>query len=183
MALEAFKGDQVDWRTENSAKDWATGYDFPAVNEKRVVLEEFPNRSSGIMQAFALNIRREQFKDPRVRRALNFAFDFEEMNKQIFFDQYKRISSYFDGTELASSGVPQGKELEILEAVRAEVPPEVFTTPYKNPVGGSPEPMRENFARRCVCSRRPDTRCVSANWSMARPVRLLRSNCSRQSGL
>jgi microcin C transport system substrate-binding protein len=145
VALEAFKGDQVDWRTENSAKDWATGYDFPAVTEKRVVREEFPDRGSGIMQAFAFNIRLDKFKDPRVRRALNFAFDFEEMNKQIFFGQYKRISSYFDGTELASSGLPEGKELEILEAVRAEVPAEVFTTVYKNPVGGSPDAVRENL--------------------------------------
>jgi microcin C transport system substrate-binding protein len=145
VALEAFKGDQVDWRTENSAKNWATAYDFPAVTEKRVLLEEFPNRSSGIMQAFALNIRRDKFRDPRVRRALNFAFDFEEMNKQIFFDQYKRVSSYFDGTELASNGLPQGKELEILETVRAEVPAEVFTTAYTNPVGGSPEAVRENL--------------------------------------
>ena len=145
VALEAFKGDQVDWRTENSAKNWATAYDFPAVNDKRVLLEEFPNRSSGIMQAFALNIRRDQFRDPRVRRALNFAFDFEEMNKQIFFDQYKRISSYFDGTELASSGLPDGKELEILETVRAEVPAEVFTKAYTNPVGGNPEAVRENL--------------------------------------
>jgi microcin C transport system substrate-binding protein len=145
VALEAFKGDQVDWRTENSAKNWATAYDFPAVNDKRVLLEEFPNRSSGIMQAFAMNIRREKFRDPRVRRALNFAFDFEEMNKQIFFDQYKRISSYFDGTELASSGLPDGKELEILETVRAEVPAEVFTKAYTNPVGGNPEAVRENL--------------------------------------
>src|SRR5207237_10886912 len=145
VAREAMKGDQVNWSTENSAKNWATAYDLPAVNDKRVLLEEFPNRSSGIMQAFALNIRREQFKDPRVRRALNFAFDFEEMNKQIFFDQYKRISSYFDGTELASSGLPQAKELEILETVRAEVPAEVFTTAYTNPVGGSPEAVRENL--------------------------------------
>ena len=145
VALEAFKGDQVDWRLENSAKNWATAYDFPAVTEKRVLLEEFPNRSSGIMQAFALNIRRDKFGDPRVRRALNFAFDFEEMNKQIFFNQYKRINSYFDGTELASSGLPQGKELEILETVRAQVPAEVFTTPYANPVGGSPEAVRDNL--------------------------------------
>jgi microcin C transport system substrate-binding protein len=97
------------------------------------------------MQAFALNIRRDKFKDLRVRRALNFAFDFEEMNKQIFFNQYKRVSSYFDGTELASSGLPQGRELEILETVRAEVPSEVFTTPYTNPVGGSPEAVRDNL--------------------------------------
>jgi microcin C transport system substrate-binding protein len=145
VALEAFKGDQVDWRAENSAKNWATAYDFPAVAEGRVLREEFPNRSSGIMQAFALNIRRDKFRDARVRRALNFAFDFEEMNKQIFFGQYKRVSSYFDGTELASSGLPQGRELEILETIRAEVPVEVFTTAYTNPVGGNPEAVRENL--------------------------------------
>ncbi|MDB5616986.1 MAG: hypothetical protein JWQ24_1224 [Tardiphaga sp.] len=145
VALEAFKGDQVDWRTENSAKNWATAYDFPAVAEKRVMLEEFDNRSSGIMQGFAMNIRRDKFKDPRVRRALNYAFDFEEMNKQIFFGQYFRISSYFYGTKLASSGLPEGKELEILETVRADVPPEVFTKPYTNPVGGNAESVRENL--------------------------------------
>ena len=145
VALEAFKGDQIDWRTENSAKNWATAYDFPAVTDKRVVLEEFPNRSVGIMQAFAFNIRRDKFKNPLVRRAINFAFDFEEMNRQIFFGQYTRIGSYFEGTELASSGLPQGRELEILETVRDQVPPEVFTTQYTNPVGGSPEKVRANL--------------------------------------
>jgi microcin C transport system substrate-binding protein len=145
VALEGFKGDQLDWRTENSAKNWATAYDFPAVNEKRVVMEEFPNRSSGIMQAFALNIRRDKFKDARVRRALNFAFDFEEMNKQLFYGQYERIGSYFAGTELASSGLPEGRELEILQTVRDKLPPEVFTTEYKNPVGGSPDKVRANL--------------------------------------
>ena len=146
VAIEAFKADQVDWRTENSAKNWATAYDFPAVAEKRVLLEEFQNRSSGIMQAFAMNLRRDKFRDARVRRALNYAFDFEEMNKQIFFGQYKRISSYFDGAEeLASSGLPQGRELEILEAVRSDVPAEVFTTAWSNPVGGNPEAVRGNL--------------------------------------
>ncbi|WP_424628244.1 extracellular solute-binding protein [Bradyrhizobium sp. SYSU BS000235] len=145
VALEGFKGDQLDWRTENSAKNWATAYDFPAVNDKRVLKEEFPNRSSGIMQAFVLNIRRDKFKDARVRRALNFAFDFEEMNKQLFYGQYERIGSYFAGTELASSGLPEGRELEILQTVRDKLPPEVFTTEYKNPVGGSPENVRTNL--------------------------------------
>ncbi len=145
VALEAFKADQMDWRTETSAKNWATAYDFPAVREKRVVLEEFPVRSVGIMQAFAFNTRREKFKDARLRRAFNFAFDFEEMNKQLFFGQYKRIASYFEGTELASSGLPTGLELEILEPLRAEVPPDVFTKPYSNPVGGSPEAVRANL--------------------------------------
>ncbi len=145
VAIEAFKADHVDWRTENSAKNWATAYDFPAVKTKRVLLEEFPIRSRGIMQAFTFNTRRDKFKDARLRRAFNFAFDFEEMNKQIFFGQYKRINSYFDGTELASSGLPQGQELEILETVRDKVPPEVFTTPYTNPVNGNPENVRANL--------------------------------------
>ena len=145
VALEAFKGDQIDWRTENSAKNWATAYDFPAVRDKRVVIEEFPMRSRGVMQAFAFNIRRDKFKDPRLRRAFNFAFDFEEMNKQIFYGQYRRISSYFDGTELASSGIPGGQELEILETVRLKIPPELFATPYTNPVAGNAEAVRANL--------------------------------------
>ena len=145
VAIEAFKGDAVDWRNENSAKNWATAYDFPAVQDKRVIKEEFPINNSGGMQAFAFNIRRAKFQDPRVRRAFNYAFDFEEMNKQIFFGQYKRIASYFAGTELAATGLPEGRELEILQTVRDKVPPELFTTPYTNPVGGSPEAVRRNL--------------------------------------
>jgi microcin C transport system substrate-binding protein len=145
VLLEAFKGDQYDWRLENSAKNWATGYAFPAVDEGKVILETFPDKASGIMQAFVPNLRREKFQDPRVRLALNYAWDFESIAESIFFGQYKRIDSYFAGTELASSGLPQGRELEILETVRDQVPPEVFTTPYSNPVGGSPEKARDNL--------------------------------------
>ena len=145
VALEAFKADQADWITENSAKQWATAYDFPAVTEKRVVRQEFPINDSGRMQGFVLNLRRDQFKDARLRRAFNFAFDFEEMNKQLFYGQYKRIDSYFYGTELASSGLPEGQELEILNTVRDKVPPELFTTAYTNPVGGNPEAVRSNL--------------------------------------
>ncbi|WP_300263882.1 extracellular solute-binding protein [Bradyrhizobium sp.] len=145
VALEAFKADQADWIAENSAKQWATAYDFPAVADKRVIKEEFPINDSGRMQGFVFNIRRDQFKDARLRRAFNYAFDFEEMNKQLFYGQYKRINSYFEGTELASSGLPQGQELQILETVRDKVPPEVFTAAYQNPVGGSPEAVRANL--------------------------------------
>jgi microcin C transport system substrate-binding protein len=145
VALEAFKADQVDWRTENSAKNWATAYDFPAVQDKRVVLEEFDIRNVGMMQAFVFNIRRDKFKDARLRRAFNFAFDFEEMNKQIFFGQYKRIASYFEGTELAARGVPEGRELEILNTVKDEVPAELFKEPYTNPVNGDPQKVRANL--------------------------------------
>ena len=145
VALEAFKAGQADWIGENSAKQWATAYDFPAVAEKRVVKEEFKISDSGRMQAFVMNLRRDQFKDARLRRAFNYAFDFEEMNKQLFYSQYQRINSYFEGTELASSGLPEGRELQILEAVRDKVPAEVFTTSYTNPVGGNPEAVRANL--------------------------------------
>jgi microcin C transport system substrate-binding protein len=135
VAIEAFKANTVDWRIENSSKNWATAYDFPAVTEKKVILEEFPIRNIGIMQAFAFNMRRDKFKDPRVREAFNYAFDFKELNKQMFFGQYTRITSFFQGTDLACSGVPAGKELALLDTVRNEVPPELFTKPYTNPSG------------------------------------------------
>ena len=147
VAIESFKAGRVDWRTENSAKNWANAYDFAAVNEKRVILEEFPINNIGLMQAFAFNIRRDKFKDPRVRLAFNYAFDFEEMNKQIFFGQYKRITSYFEGTELAATGLPTGKELELLKTVRDKVPPQVFTTAYSNPVCGTPAKVRDNLRK------------------------------------
>jgi microcin C transport system substrate-binding protein len=145
VALETFKAGHADWRTENSVKNWATAYNFPAVREKRVILEEFPQRDRGIMRAFAFNMRRDKFKDARVRRAFNFVFDFEEMNEQFFHGRYKRINSYFEGTELACSGLPEGEELKILEPLRDKVPPEVFTTPYANPVAGTPEKVRANL--------------------------------------
>ena len=145
VAIEAFKADQIDWRTENSAKSWATAYDFPAVKAKRVLLEEFPIRSSGGMQAFAFNIRRPKFSDPRVRHAFNFALNFEDLNKQIFYSQYQRIASYFEGLDTASTGLPEGAELAILETVRDKVPPEVFTKAYANPVNGGADAIRNNL--------------------------------------
>ena len=145
VLLEAFKGDRIDFRTENSARNWATGYNFPAREEGRVILEEFPLRATGVMQAFVLNLRRDKFKDQRVRRALNLAFPYEEINKTIFSGQYERIGSYFHGLELASSGLPEGQERAILESVSDKVPATVFTTPYANPVNDSPETIRNSL--------------------------------------
>lgn len=178
VALEAFKGDQIDWRTEVSAKDWATSYDFPAVRDKKVAREEFPQNSSGVMQAFAFNIRRDKFKDARLRQAFNYAFDFEEMNRQLFYGQYKRINSYFFGTELASSGVPQGLELEILETVRADVPADLFTKPYANPVNGDPTAVRNNLRQALALLREAgyeikDTKLVNAKTGAPFAVEIL----------
>jgi len=145
VAIESFKAGTVDWRVENSAKNWATAYDFPAVSDGRVIREEFPIANVALMQAFTFNIRRAKFQDPRVRLAFNYAFDFEDMNKQLFFGQYKRIASYFEGTDLAATGLPTGRELELLDSVRDKIPAEVFKKSYTNPVSDSPNAVRENL--------------------------------------
>jgi microcin C transport system substrate-binding protein len=147
VLVEAFKGDRLDWRSENSARNWATAYDFPAKSEGRVILEEFPITSSGRMQGYVFNLRRPQFQDERVRRAFNYVFDFEDINRTIFFSQYTRINSYFEGTELASTGLPEGRELEILEELRGKIPERVFTEPYTNPSHSTAEERRVNQRR------------------------------------
>ena len=145
VLLEAFKGDRLDWRTENVARNWVTGYEIPALKEGRIVKQEFERRSTGVMQACAFNLRRPKFQDERVRRAFNLALDFEDINRTLFYGLYQRVNSYFFGTELASSGLPQGQELAILEPLRDKVPAAVFTTAYANPVNGSPEAVRNNL--------------------------------------
>ncbi|MGO7019941.1 extracellular solute-binding protein [Rhizobium leguminosarum] len=149
VEFEAFRAGNSDYWQETTAARWATGYDFPAVKEGRVKKEEVANplRATGIMQALVPNMRRDLFKDIRVREALNYGLDFEELNRTVAFNSYKRIDSYFWNTELASSGLPQGKELEILQGMKDKVPPEVFTTPYTNPVGGDPQKSRDNLRK------------------------------------
>jgi microcin C transport system substrate-binding protein len=135
IAFEAFKAGKIDFHIENSAKNWATAYDFPALNSGKVVKDgNIHLKNLQPMQAFVMNLRRPQFDDVRVRKAFNLVFNFEWMNKNLFYGQYKRVASYFENSELAATGLPQGKELEILNAVKDQVPPEVFTTEFKNPV-------------------------------------------------
>jgi microcin C transport system substrate-binding protein len=145
-AFEAFKSGQLDFWRESSAKAWATAFDFDAVKRGLVKLEKLPIASVAPMQAFVFNIRRPQFQDARVRRAFNLALDFEWINKNLFYDQYIRLGSYFDNSELKASGLPQGRELEILEQVRTEVPPEVFTSEWKNPTNASPHDARKHMS-------------------------------------
>ena len=144
-AFEAFKSGQIDFWPENSAKSWATEYDFPAVKRGLVKLEKVPSARVAPMQAFSFNLRRPQFTDIRVRKAFNLAFNFEAINEQLLYSQYIRTASYFDNSELKSSGLPAGRELELLKEVEKEVPAEVFTTEYKNPVGGSDSQHRRNL--------------------------------------
>jgi microcin C transport system substrate-binding protein len=145
--FEAFKAGELDYWFESSAKNWATRYDFDAVKRGLVVREKLPVVQVTRMQAFVLNTRRPQFQDPRIRRAFNLAFNFEWANKNLFYDEYQRVNSYFDNSELKATGLPQGRELEILNEVRDQVPPEVFTTEWKNPVNVGPdEDGRKNLA-------------------------------------
>ena len=145
IAMEGFKGDEYDFRAESSSKDWATSYDFPAAKRGDVVKEEIYLKNPDGMQAYVFNTRRERFADARVRQALNYAFDFEWANQNLFFGQYARTASYFANSELAWTGLPEGKELEILNEVKDQVPPEVFTEEYKNPVYATPQDKRNNL--------------------------------------
>ncbi len=146
-ALEAFKSGQLDFRAENSSKKWATAYDFPAFRKALVRKQQIRLNKSQPMQAFVFNTRRSRFRDKRVRQAFNLAFNFEWANKNLFYGQYKRVSSYFENTELACSGLPKGRELEILNKVKNLVPPEVFTTEYKVPVNKTRHDMRHNLRK------------------------------------
>jgi microcin C transport system substrate-binding protein len=133
IALEAFKAGQYDVRLENSSKDWATGYDSPALRAGLIKKEQIPNGLPSGMQGFGYNLRRPIFQDPRVREALAYAFDFEWSNKNLFYGAYQRTRSYFDNSELAATGVPQGQELQILDKFRGQIPDAMFTTEYDPP--------------------------------------------------
>ncbi len=144
VALEAFKADQFDLRAESSAKNWATAYDFKAVKRGDVITQVFKTKNAESMQAFVFNTRRKKFSDPRVRLAFNHVFDFEWANKNLFYGQYTRVASFFENSELAATGLPEGQELAILDSIRDRVPPEVFKKEYKNPVGGDQTAARKN---------------------------------------
>ncbi len=146
VSFESFKADNLDLHNETSAKGWATAYDFAAVENGKVKRQEVEIKSAKPMQSFVFNLRRPQFQDRRVRRAFNLAFDFEWANKNLFYGQYARVGSYFEGSELASpKALPEGRELEILTEVKDQLPSEVFTEIYANPVNNNPDDLRNNL--------------------------------------
>jgi microcin C transport system substrate-binding protein len=134
VAFEAFKAGEFDLWTENSSKRWATGYESSAFTNGVLVREKLPIRPVARMQGYVFNLRDAKFKDPRVREALGYAFDFEWTNKNLLYDAYERIESYFHGEpELASSGLPTDGELALLEPYRDQVPEQLFTQAYHPP--------------------------------------------------
>src|SRR5690606_2986416 len=139
------KGGIEDIRRETSTRRWVTEYDFPAVKEGKVIKREFKSGTAEAMQAFVFNMRRPQFADRRVRQALTLAYNFEDQNRKHFFGLNKRLSSYFENSELASSGLPEGRELEILEQYRDQLPSELFTQEFKLPVSDTPAAERQNL--------------------------------------
>ncbi len=147
VAMEAFKAGQVDWRQENDSKNWATAYDFPAVEKGLVKKESLQTNLPTGMQGFAMNTRHPIFADRRVRQAMEQVFDFEWMNHNLFFDSYQRSLSYFSNSVFASSGLPQGDELALLDKYRAQLPPDVFTTPFTLPVTDGSGNNREGLRR------------------------------------
>jgi len=145
VATEAFKAGAFDFRRENSAKRWATAFDFPAFREGFVVKEEIPNNAVGGLQGFAFNMRKPIFQDPAVREALSYAFDFEWSNKTLMYDAYARTNSYFQNTGLEAKGLPTEAELELLEPLRDELPERVFTEVYEAPTTDGSGNIRRNL--------------------------------------
>lgn len=147
VALEAFKAGNFDFRLESSAKNWATAYTGPKFDDGSIVKESIEHHRPAGMQGFAFNTRRAVFSDPTVRRALAYAFDFEWANENLFYGQYTRTDSYFENSDLASSGLPTGRELEILEPFRKQLPEEVFTQEYTPPSTAGQQGLRQNLRK------------------------------------
>ena len=134
LGLEALTSGTINYREEFSSRNWATRYDIPAIKEGRIVKEGIPDELPSGMQGFFLNVRRDKLKDPRVRQALDSAFEYEWLKKNIFYGQYERVQSYFENSDLKATGAPSPAELALLEPWRGKVPDEVFGDAYVPPV-------------------------------------------------
>jgi len=145
VALEALKAGDVDFRLEYISKNWKTAYDFPALNEGRVIKEDLPDGNIQNMQAIVMNLRKPKFADKRVRQAIGLAFDFEWLNKNLFYNAYKRNTSYFQNSEMAATGLPEGDELALLEQYRDQLPAEIFVEEFKPPVTDGKGNPRANY--------------------------------------
>ena len=147
IAFEALKAGDIDYRREFSSRIWATGYDIDAVTQNRLKLEAVPLKNGKGMQAFIFNTRRSPFDDARVREALNWAYDFEWTNKNLFYGQYARTGSFFEGSELAATGKPDAAELKFLEPLRGQIPDKTFGPRIANPVADGSGNIRTHLRK------------------------------------
>jgi microcin C transport system substrate-binding protein len=148
IALEAFKAGQYDLRREADANRWATAYDFPAAHDGRVDLARFPHHRPEPVTGFVLNMRKPIFKDPVLREAVSYAFDFGWINRNLFHGQYHRTQSFFPNSELQAPPLPEGKELAILEQYRAQLPSAIFTAPVALPdTDGTEDTIRAHLLK------------------------------------
>ena len=140
-AFEGFKAGAYTFRQENSSKEWATSYDFPAVQDGTIVKEALPDGTIATSQSYVMNLRRPQFDDPRVREALGLLFNFEWSNETLFYGSYKRMTSFWENTELAARGVPTPEEVAILQPLVDEglLPESILTDEAVAPPESSPE--------------------------------------------
>ena len=145
VIVEAFKGGALDFRAENMSKVWATAYDMDEVANGQIVKVKLPHQRTAAIQGYVYNVRRDLFKDSRVRQALAYAFDFDWSNRNLFYGQYKRTRSYFGNSELEAKDLPTGAELAVLEPYRGRVPDAVFTQEYNPPATKGDGRIRSNL--------------------------------------
>ena len=146
VIVEALKAGKIDFRTENSSKAWAVSYEGDALTQARLIKKLVPLDLPQGMQGYAFNQRRDLFRDPVLREAIAYAFDFAWSNKTLFYGQYKRTRSYFDNSSLAATGVPAGKELALLSPYKKDLPARLFSQPYHPPKSdGTQRGLRKNL--------------------------------------
>ena len=133
IALEALKSGNIDVREELTAKDWATAYDVPPVKDGRIQRLTLPDENPSGAQGWFINLRRAKFADPRLRKALDYAFDFDWTNNNVFYGLYTRTESFFENSEMKAKGPPTPEEVALLEPFRNDLPSEVFGEAYRPP--------------------------------------------------
>ena len=147
IAFQAFFSGQYDFREEFTSRSWATQYDKPPVIKKLILRETLDDQTPSGAQVFVFNLRRDKFKDRRIRAALDLAFDYEWTNKNLFYSQYQRTNSMFENSELAAHAPPSPSELALLEPLGAQVPKEVFSKPFKAPTTSGTGKIRSNLRK------------------------------------
>lgn len=143
----ALKAGEIDYYYENTAKSWATEFKIPAVESGWLVRETVEHAAPQGMQAYVMNLRRDKFSDARIRQAISLAFDFNWTNQKIFYNQYTRSESFFSNSELASSNIPEGDELDVLEPYRDQLPEEIFDQPFQVPETDGSGWSRDNLIK------------------------------------